>query len=56
MMKPNNNALYLAEKTTGLLTAVDEESLALRFFGKGNYPELESRAQLILQRWEHILA
>ena len=45
-------AVYRAEQVTGTLHAEDDESLDLRYFARGAYPELESRAQLVLERFE----
>jgi ADP-ribose pyrophosphatase YjhB (NUDIX family) len=42
-------ALYLAEGVHGELRITDGESSALRFFGKHELPELESRAKKILE-------
>lgn len=41
-------ALYLAENVTGTLKITDGESSALRFFGKGELPVLECRAEKII--------
>ncbi|MDE5996262.1 MAG: NUDIX hydrolase [Eubacterium sp.] len=41
-------ALYLANGVTGDLKIIDEESFELKYFGKDELPELESRAKKII--------
>lgn len=42
-------ALYLAEGVTGDMKITDGESNELRFFGKCEFPTLESRAETIIE-------
>lgn len=42
-------ALYLVEGAAGEMRITDEESKSLRFFGKNEMPELESRANRIIE-------
>lgn len=42
-------ALFLAEGVTGERKITDEESFDLRYFGKNELPELESRADIIIK-------
>ncbi len=41
-------ALYLANDVTGELKITDAESTALKYFGKDEFPELESRARVLI--------
>jgi hypothetical protein len=41
--------LYLAEGVHGEMKITDNESKELRFFGKNEMPELESRAKKIIE-------
>lgn len=41
-------ALYLANSVTGNLRISDGESLALKYFGKDELPDLESRAKVLI--------
>ena len=41
-------ALYLASGVTGTLKITDGESFELKYFGKDELPNLESRAKVIL--------
>lgn len=41
-------ALYLANSVTGNLRISDGESLALKYFGKDELPNLESRAKVLI--------
>lgn len=41
-------ALYLANDTTGELKITDGESFELKYFGKNELPNLESRAKVII--------
>lgn len=42
-------ALYLANDATGNLKITDGESFELKYFGKNELPNLESRAKVILE-------
>lgn len=44
-------AVYRAEQVQGELKSQDDETLDLRYFARGDYPTLESRAQLVLDRY-----
>jgi len=44
-------AVYRAEHVQGELKSQDDETLDLRYFARGSYPPLESRAQLVLDRF-----
>lgn len=44
-------AVYRAEQVQGELRSQDDETLDLRYFARGDYPPLESRAQLVLDRY-----
>ena len=44
-------ALYRAGQVHGELKSSDDETLALQYFARGAYPPLESRAQLVLERY-----
>ena len=41
-------ALYLANNVTGILKITDGESIELKYFGKDELPNLESRAKVII--------